>query len=368
MQQYEAGKTPSATTGEQTLVLIDEPEIHLHGVLQILLLDYIRDLATRGSQFVMATHSPMLIGASRYQELFMLTPYTGVAGSNQLVQVANSQERLEVMRATLGGDYVLTACRNIVCIEGKSPQNGGVATDTGLLKLLCPEIKSCTLLPCGGKSEAIKAAEALRTALPGETLNIISVYALLDRDTDDSAAQEAGNILLPVAMIENWLLNPQAIWAVIKKYDEHITLRSAVDVKDALVQIAISMRQSEIDIRVSRALRPFRILPLGKTADAIRTSYETQLQQAEKQIPTRQAISDIIKCKTDEVDGIITGDEVLQRFRGKQILASFNDQYLKNVPMKLEALKVEIASAIGGDEMLRAPIFEALSSALPVPR
>src|SRR5205085_1913806 len=100
----------------------DEPELHLHPLLQSGILEYLR-AQTRSArvQFILATHSASLMNEATYQELYVLTPPTGDPDYNQLVQIASSEEKLALMRELCGDMQVLTACRNLICIEGEVP-------------------------------------------------------------------------------------------------------------------------------------------------------------------------------------------------------------------------------------------------------
>ncbi len=57
---------------EPTIVLLDEPDVHLHGSLQHVLLDELRSLAGRGRQVLFATHSRELITRVSIEDVLSL--------------------------------------------------------------------------------------------------------------------------------------------------------------------------------------------------------------------------------------------------------------------------------------------------------
>jgi ABC-type cobalamin/Fe3+-siderophores transport system ATPase subunit len=105
-------------------VLLDEPELHLHPLLQLNALEYMRALAREGqAQFIFATQSPTLLDALDDHELFLLTP-AELAADNQLSRLTDSRERLELARSITGSTHLLTRCKPIVFLEGGTRRGG----------------------------------------------------------------------------------------------------------------------------------------------------------------------------------------------------------------------------------------------------
>lgn len=100
-------------------MLLDEPELHLHPLLQLQMLEYLREQAYQGAaQFVLTTHSTTLLDALTEKELWLLS-LASLRPHNQLAQLSTSAERLEVARTLTGSTHLLTRAKPIVFVEGE---------------------------------------------------------------------------------------------------------------------------------------------------------------------------------------------------------------------------------------------------------
>ena len=201
---------------EEICVLLDEPELHLHPNLQLKVLDYIRVLAARDNvQFVLATHSPTIVEHATSDELFLLRPSELLGqDQNQLVRIANDEDRLAMIRDVFGSTSHLTALRPILVVEGKrAGRNSRTASDERIYSFLNDQFSQVTLLPAGGKGECRQVVARLNELL-GQWSPTLRAFALLDSDVE-SAGEEDGVISLPVSMIENFLVDPDCIWQAV---------------------------------------------------------------------------------------------------------------------------------------------------------
>jgi len=229
-------------------VLIDEPELHLHPNLQQKVLDYLRVLTSESTtQVVLATHSPTMVESASCDELFLLRPVELVAdGENQLMAVADDEDRLRFLRDVFGSTSNVTALQPIIVVEGVTEgETKRVAADRKLFRALHHAFDHVTILPGGGKAQCKALLDALTPALGVFSARLRAV-ALLDRDQSPPEVR-ADVTLLPVAMIENLLLDPEVIWEAVQSVVEKTNWSSADDIARDLDSILDRLEPEEVE-------------------------------------------------------------------------------------------------------------------------
>ncbi|MEJ7742787.1 MAG: AAA family ATPase [Nocardioidaceae bacterium] len=238
-------------------MLLDEPEIHLHPLLQLQVLQYLRDLASEGTaQFILSTHSTTLLDALDDDELYLLSP-ASLSPDNQLNRLTTSQERLEVAREITGSTHLLTRAKPIVFVEGEE-ERPGVSSDVRVMTNLLPSTRSWALVPGRSKREVISSVGRLRQEgleLPGTP-----VFGLVDADRDGPSAAEHV-VVWPVAMVENLLLDAVAIFAALSAFGAQTAAVSVEAVQRVLDAAAANRVDDEVRLRVQRQL------PIGRLSD-----------------------------------------------------------------------------------------------------
>jgi hypothetical protein len=340
---------PLATT------LIDEPELHLHPVLQISLVEYIRTLTDGGeAQFIVATHSPTILDALKEDELFLLAPLTIVGDGNQFVKVSESEERLEAIRDLTGSTHLVTRCRPVVYVEGDRPDKTKQVADQRLAELLIPEAASWVMVPASGRREAITSAHRLREAAQ-EGLPGIPVFALVDQDqgleTDPDFA-----ITWPVAMVENLLLDPEGIWDLLVPHRERVPFSAAADVDAELRRIAQDLRADEIRLRAGGGLGPVCVrVDIQDSATVTEALGEAKVEFERRlgALGTEEELTQRVRRATEAVDVILNEGRELEAFRGKEILKRFHDLHNINRLFPYQAFVYEIANRLKGTARLQ---------------
>ena len=317
---------PEAVVRPEFCVLIDEPELHLHPNLQLKVLDYLRVLASAvHTQVIVATHSPTMVEYASFDELFLLRPVE-LSGpeQNQLVQIANDEERLAFLKGVFGSTSNLTAMQPIVVVESVTEnETTKVQPDRKLYRALHAGFDRVTLIPGGGKGECKALLRALNKLLPqfSESLNAV---ALLDRDTD----VESGDMLvqlLPVAMIENFLLDSDSIWESLQSVIERTEFRTVDDIDAALNLVVQSLEQAEIARRTASGLGSCHFHPpsSGDIAAAANVFKERVVAQYGV-----AAIEAAVLRATEDVDALRAKNRRREEFHGKSLLQAFYKQHL----------------------------------------
>ena len=307
-------------------VLIDEPELHLHPNLQLKVLDYLRVLTSRQrTQVVVATHSPTIVEGATFDELFLLRPLELVRPEeNQLVRVAQDEERLAALRTLFGSTHNLTSLQPVIVLEGAADDRGGhTIPDRRLYRALHPGFDRATLVSAGGKRECVALARALQQAL-AEFSTQLKVVALLDKDTESGSAGLVK--LLPVSMIENLLVDPDVIFEAIESVRDRTAFRTVDDVATALDQLLSSLEPDEAGRRTAAALgsshfHPPSDLPTlrAKAAEFV-LAFQTRYSDA--------ALDSARDDATRAIEAIRASQRRREEFDGKKVLAEFFRQHL----------------------------------------
>lgn len=352
----------AAERNEDRVVLIDEPEQHLHPDLQAKILSYMRGLSkTSRVQFVITTHSPTIMDQAFDDELFVLSPPVEGVVENQLRRIATNAERLEALKQLAGSAYFLTTGRIIVCIEGESGSETIGPTDLSLLEIMYPRATAFTLVPTRGKGNVINTVTRLRDHVPEGTFRI-RVRGLVDADQSDK--QVDGVETLPVCMIENLLLDANALYGYCASIGVD-TVADAAAVAAELQRIFVEMRDDEIALRVALQLKPQMVRVAGATVAEVQQVHQNQVAALQNSLPNEAALRAIVDDVTKRVDGILADGSAADIFRGKVALKEFYQRHIspKNIGYKQACLEVAKRIAERGKVAARLdPIFERLAS------
>jgi hypothetical protein len=301
-------------------MLLDEPEIHLHPLLQLQVLQYLRDLAARGAaQFIISTHSTTLLDALTDDELYLVSP-AALSPDNQLSRLTTSQERLEVAREITGSTHLLTRAKPIVFIEGEA-ERSGLSSDARVVTSLLPQTKSWALVPGRAKRDVIASVQRLRQdglEIPGTP-----VFGLVDADTDGAAPDEHV-VSWPVAMVENLLLDAEAIYATLAPFGAQTNATSVPAVQAALLLAVEGQVEDEIRLRVQRQL------PVGRLTlrpDQLDSAKEVAQYESDAWLAKLASLDlpSLTTAARAEVDAIVAAGTQLDRFHGKKILRAVYD-------------------------------------------
>lgn len=362
LQLLEAMASPQegkVANPEDRVFLVDEPEQHLHPDLQAKLLGYIRSVGQgSNTQFVVTTHSPTILDQATDEELYVLTAPAADGADNQLKRVASSLERLEALKQLAGSAYFLTTGRVLVCIEGGTSPPDEVS-DLRLLEIIYPRATAFTLVPSGGKGNVITTVTRLRENVP-EGIFRIRVRGLVD--ADQSAGDVPGIFALPVCMIENLLLQPEAIHAYCASIGVE-TLPTPAAVNTELRAILQTLREEEIGRRVARAIRPYTVRIRGASPDLLKQAHAKELAVVREMLPNDEALKALVQKATDDVDRLLADDKARDAFHGKTVVKRLYQKHIapKAVSYSDACLGIAKAVAVTGTITIR---LEALFNKL----
>jgi ABC-type lipoprotein export system ATPase subunit len=323
-------------TSEQLAVLMDEPELHLHPNLQVKVLDYMRGLAFReGIQFILVTHSPSMVEHATSEELYLLRP-AELLGSdeNQLIKLADSEERLNSIRALFGSTSNVTALRTLLVVEGKSADAvGRRPADARIYGFLSDRFGQITVISGGGKSECRALAKALTECLPHFS-GKVRACALLDRDTLEVEPTHPGEYWLPVSTIENLLLDPEVIYRALETVRHRTELQDVAGVATEINAILDSLNDHEIARRVKASVeaRTFRL------KDPIQQARE-QVEEFATRLLSELSADEIDRRRESAASQVAALTERTRRremFDGKRVLEEFYKRHVHRTGLSRE--------------------------------
>ncbi|TFH72953.1 ATP-binding protein [Cellulomonas sp. HD19AZ1] len=187
----------SQLSAQGGVLLLDEPEKHLHPTLQQAVLTAMMSVAGRGQVFVV-THSPTLIGGAAPDDVLVVQPAWESAG-NQVCRVSDDSGHLDVLVDLGISRRELFQADLLLFVEG--------ADDERRLRLLFPdELAGARVVVGGGREAVLRAATTLRGLAVG-----VPWLCVVDRDfwsdAEAEAAESGGGVFVWRArMLENVLL------------------------------------------------------------------------------------------------------------------------------------------------------------------
>jgi predicted ATPase len=203
---------------EDCLILIDEPEVHLHPELTFRLIKVLKSIGER-NQFFLFTHSADIIGNSLDTGVHFIRPKSRVPSGNQIVKVDENNidafKNIPNIRETIG---MVSVGKRLLFVEGNS-----TSIDRNVFATIAKGSKvDVAIIPsnsCSNINNMSLITETLEKGLFG-----VDLFMVRDRDglTEDqvnnfSTKSKGRLVFLPYYHIENAFLSPQAIEVVAKK-------------------------------------------------------------------------------------------------------------------------------------------------------
>jgi ABC-type cobalamin/Fe3+-siderophores transport system ATPase subunit len=367
------GSTSAATTHDETsdspetdsVVLIDEPELHLHPTLQVKVFDHLRGLASGGSQVIFTTQSPTLIEYATFEELYLLRPPELVPdGENQLIQLASDDDRLAALRDLFGATSNLTAMQPMVVVEGVHEKEAkGAVSDRKVFRNLDDRFDLVTLVPGRGKSQCLTLRDELERCLAIFSSRL-RVVALIDKDTVGQSTDKVHE--LPVSMIENFLLDPEVFWEAIESVRDKTGLNRLADVESALNAILGELQEYEVERRVLQKIGYRRFQPERPLAEI-----PQQVAVFSAQLAANFSES-VISAQVSEATALVSElEKAKQRrehFDGKKVLKDFFARYLHSSGLSREIFTYYAAKRAAKRASVKAFFDSFFQKVLPRPK
>lgn len=200
---YLIGQTLMAA--DETLIIVDEPELHVHPSIMSKLWDEL-EAARPDCSFVFITHD-LEFAAQRSAQKYVIRDYrpTPVWEIEEVPSDTGFSEEINTL--------ILGSRKPILFVEG-----GGVSWDAAVYRACYPD---WTIIPYGSCEEVIHAVATMRrnaSLTRVRCAGIVDADGQTERDVQNLAA--AGVAILPVAEIENLFLLPD-VSREVARTDDH---------------------------------------------------------------------------------------------------------------------------------------------------
>ncbi|MFB6561486.1 ATP-dependent endonuclease [Streptomyces sp. NPDC056400] len=248
------------------VLLLDEPELHLHPALQTAITRAVQD-GMQNAQMWMCTHSPSLINSAPLDALINVRP-AAPAASNQAERVSEQSLRLDLM-ADLGmhPNAVLQYDRMIV-VEGES--------DRKYLQTIFPlETARSLLYVAGNKASVISMARTLE-----KNEQLFPWVAVCDKDLINPSETQGRIWVWRRRMIENCFLDGKTLNAALRLIGPGM---AADEIEEKLAEIARPDRADVERLLIEENVKVRARAAVGLQVEKgdLKKFYEREKQRAE---------------------------------------------------------------------------------------
>jgi predicted ATPase len=227
-----------------SIILIDEPELHLNPRLTDGLTDfYHRHVGTAlGNQLWLVTHSDMIlrqsVGRDGYRVYHMLTASNNLAAPNQALEVKAEGDVAQAVMDIVGDLAAYKPGAKLVFIEG----GGTRPFDESLLNDLFPDFAASTNIIASGNKTRVRQIGDLFEKARAQDASVGQAFSITDGDNEDDLIQLPTNCFRwDRYHIENYLLEPDFIAKVVID----LGMGQSIDVRENALILLLKDRASE---------------------------------------------------------------------------------------------------------------------------
>ena len=331
-----------------SIILFDEPELHLHPALQRRVIGHLRRLLERGdNQIWVISHSEGIVDTTEYESLYAMTGQ----GDPAVELVEERADRIGLLQ-NLGASVGLQLISpRILFVEGDS--------DAELLPLLYGELPTgIAVQSTKGKGNLMRLSETAMRLLD-EAVVDGQFYLVRDRDVEDSPEdvdalqkKHAGNFFTWKRYhIENYLLDEEAIYHVLADDPDLPDVATSDEVGRQLRDLADERKEyvlaKHLEAELDSGLRKrFRINVPDGVKSSLAKATEKRLQRISKILDPEQVeqtyekISSGLEQRWDEEwKDLCIGRDVLRAFHQNRLGNSLGyDVFRNKVARKIREL------------------------------
>ena len=342
---------------EEAVIVIDEPELHLHPSLARLLLRTMQRLKPRNQIWLATQNAEVIDEAGRDRVWFIRR--NDETQKAEVVRATDEEPALSCLRDFFGYSGYVGLAKAMIFTEGRN-----ASADRKMFSLLFPQFsREIKFIPAGSCSEGERINKAVLSLLEAN-VGWCKFCLVRDRDymTPEAVAAIEGRSdgkvhVLQRHEIENYLLHPDAISAVMNDlFSQHA---APDEVEKALRHVAYQMAgdvlRDMVSFRLNSVFRPedFSVPPLFKgelhykPSDAwdntkLATLEETLNKKSDDTVSgltsriSGTKFKEVFDGCRREVEDALAGDGWKTRFPGKDLLRAFAKEKKLGKPPVLE--------------------------------
>lgn len=306
---------------ENSLIIVDEPELHIHKVLMSKLWTQIEEKRT-DCQFIYITHD-LDFTVSRNDAIKIWVKEHNGSDKWQWAEVPENEEIPEDLMLQIVGSR-----KPVLFVEGEK----GKSLDSPIYEAVYPNF---TIIPRSSCSKVIEATKAMKDNL---NLHSNSVFGLIDRDNRPDIELEAlinyGVYHIDLGEVENLLCIPDIVQLVAEHLVYEDVLLTVEKCKKKMFDIFQDNKVEQISKRTAYIIRNSlkKLKDKGKTYAALEAEFLnlTSSIDIKKEYKINEEHYDKILREKREVD-------LLRYYTNKGLAANFNSIIpdYKNIVMRL---------------------------------
>lgn len=352
---------------EEAVILIDEPELHLHPSLARLLLRTMLRLKPR-NQIWLATQSAEVIDEAGRDAVRFIRRNDDTRRA-EVISATEEEPALACLRDFFGYSGYIGLARAMIFTEGRN-----ASADRKMFSRIFPQhSREIKFIPATGCSEIERLNRAILSILEAN-IGWCQFYLVRDRDymTPDvvqAILDRAGNRvhILELHEIENYLLQPGLIARVLDElFDQRLTQDEVqVSLRDVACEIAGDVLRDMVSFRLNYKFRPedFSVAKLFKgelrydlqesnwDTDKLEALQEALAQRADEVVAdltskvNNHSFESLFNDCRQEIEEALASDGWRSVFPGKELLASFCRKHqLGKSPVLENAIIKEMAA------------------------
>ena len=353
----------------QSIVLLDEPELHLNpklirGLPQFYQ-KYVGD--DLDNQIWTVTHSDAFLrealGQVGVRVYHMSEAFSGGPDENQVREIGQGDEE-EAIFELIGDIAAYRAGGKIVIFEGENSE-----FDKRMAGILFPTYeRRMNFISGGNKATVRRLHEALERQ---ENSASGLVFSIVDRDGTEPTGEEGnGRFTWDVYHIENYLLDPKILLNVLRNMTLQDTgFRNEAEVEGAFREIA----KDQIDRLVEHSVRATVHEAIGRTiklrgtddekspaervSERLKSSIE-RLVDLTKGDLGEQKLNAVAAARRAALQSAVEGNDWKKEFRGRDLLKQFVEQY--TVGVRYEVLRDMIVNTMAEQEIRPLGMLQVL--------